>query len=53
MNKEQYLKNLMPPAVIPEYDKTYTIDAERHPVSRVYHIHRDSIFEDLFNRLTK
>lgn len=41
------------PAVIPEYDKTYTIDNTRHLISRVYHIHRDGIFEDLFNRLTK
>ena len=49
---ERMRSNLLP-AVIPEYDKTYTIDETRHLTSRVYHIHRDGVFEDLFERVTK
>ena len=36
---------------IPEYDGHYAYDARRHFIKYVYHINRDSLLEDLFNKL--
>ena len=36
---------------IPEYDHRWGHDCRRHVIRCVYHIHRDSLFDDLFDRL--
>ncbi len=36
---------------IPEYDHRWGHDCRRHIIRCVYHIHRDSLFDDLFGRL--
>ena len=36
---------------IPEYNKQYAIDEQRHEIKCVYQINRDKLFEDLFNVL--
>lgn len=41
------------PAPIPEYDRRWAIDPFRRPVTYVYHIDRDKLFEDLFRHLTE
>ena len=38
---------------IPEYDLHWGQDKRRHPVRCVYHIHRDKLFSDLFQKLQK
>ncbi len=40
------------PTPIPEYDHRYTLLPDRPPCRMVFHIHRDSLFRDLFARLT-
>lgn len=37
---------------IPEYDHRWGQDKRRHVIRYVYHINRDSLFEDLFKKLT-
>ena len=36
---------------IPEYDGFYAYDSRRHFMKYIYHIHRDALVEDLFNKL--
>ena len=48
-----YMLERFEPSPIPEYNNTYTFDKERHPIKYVYHINRDSLFGDLFTKLTK
>lgn len=38
---------------IPEYDDKYAFDDNRHFIKYVYHINRDNLFADLFNKLAK
>lgn len=38
---------------IPEYDDRYAFDNNRHFMRYVYHIKRDNLFADLFNKLKK
>lgn len=38
---------------IPEYDDRYAFDNNRHFIKYVYHIKRDNLFADLFNKLKK
>lgn len=38
---------------IPEYDDHYAFDHTRHLYKYVYHIHRDDLFADLFEKLAK
>lgn len=38
---------------IPEYDDRYALDPNRHLYKYVYHIHRDDLFADLFEKLKK
>ncbi len=40
-------------APIPEYDNHYAYDDRRHFMNYVYHIHRDTLFTDLFEKLAK
>ena len=39
------------PTPIPEYDNSLTIDRDRPPMTYVWHIHRDSLMQDLFEKL--
>lgn len=48
-----FMKERLIPSPIPEYDKYYAIDPERHFIKHVYSINRDAIFEDLFTKLAK
>lgn len=41
------------PALIPQYDHHYSTDPRRHPQKYVYHVHRDEIFTDLFEKIRK
>lgn len=50
-HKGKYMKDKMTPAPIPEYNKEYTLDESRHKICQVYQIHRDAIFNDLFQTL--
>jgi len=38
---------------IPEYDDHYAFDKNRHFIKYVYHIKRDNLFKDLFEKLAK
>jgi len=38
---------------IPEYDGHYAYDGSRHFIKYVYHVNRDALVEDLFNKLLK
>lgn len=38
---------------IPEYDHRYAFGNDRHFIKYVYHIKRDNLFEDLFQKLAK
>lgn len=46
---ESYLEH----APIPEYDDRYSFDKTRHFYRYVYHIHRDQLFADLFEKLSR
>jgi inosine-uridine nucleoside N-ribohydrolase len=37
---------------IPEYDGHYAFDCGRHFIKYIYHVNRDALAEDLFNKLT-
>lgn len=47
----KFMAERLMPSPIPEYDKHYTFDPTRHLIKYVYNINRDSLFEDLFNKL--
>ena len=50
----KYMWDRLIPAPIPEYDKKYAFDnSTRHLIKYIYHINRDTVFEDLFRWLTK
>ena len=54
LNDEQrFMNDRLEYSQIPEYDRYYAIDKTRHFIKYVYHINRDAIYEDLFNKLTK
>ncbi|MDO4460298.1 MAG: nucleoside hydrolase [Clostridia bacterium] len=38
---------------IPEYDDRWSFDNNRHFIRYVYHINRDSLFDDLFSKLAR
>ena len=46
-----FMEDELIPSPIPEYDYHWAQDQRRHPIRYVYHIHRDSLFEDLFRKL--
>ncbi len=51
--KGTYLKDSLIKSPIPEYDKQYAFDPERHFIKYVYRVNRDALMEDLFNTLGK
>ncbi|MDD7738877.1 MAG: nucleoside hydrolase [Fusicatenibacter sp.] len=50
---ERFMDECLEKSPIPEYDDHYGFDPERHFIKYVYHINRDCLFEDLFEKLTK
>ena len=49
---EKYMRDQLIASPIPEYDHRWGFDQRRHLIRYVYHINRDKLFEDLFNKLT-
>ena len=47
----QFMEDYIISSPIPEYDFRWGSDARRHPIRYVYHIHRDRLFADLFEKL--
>ena len=47
----KFMAERLIPSPIPEYDGHYAFDSSRHLIKYVYNINRDSLFEDLFNKL--
>lgn len=47
-----FMRDRLEPSPIPEYDHHYGFDRRRHLIRYVYHIDRDRLFEDLFDKLT-
>ena len=47
----KFMAERLMPSPIPEYDGHYAFDPTRHLIKYVYNINRDSLFEDLFNKL--
>lgn len=46
-----FTKSILIPSPIPEYDHHYGYDPTRHMINYVYHIERDKLVQDLFDRL--
>lgn len=46
-----FTKSIIVPSPIPEYDGHYATNPARHPIRYVYHIERDALMADLFERL--
>ena len=47
----RFMRDMLIPSPIPEYDKHYGTDPRRHFIRYVYWINRDALFEDLFTKL--
>lgn len=50
---ERFMREKLIPAPIPEYDGHYAFNDHRHFIKYIYKIHRDNLFEELFNTLAK
>ena len=50
-DNDRFMKSYTIPALIPQYDNTYSVDPRRHPQCYVYEVNRDAIFNDLFGKL--
>jgi len=48
-----FMEDYLCPSPIPQYDNRYSFDPTRHFIRYVYHIHRDKLFEALFNKLAE
>ena len=49
--QSRFMKDRLIPSPIPEYDKHYAFNQDRHFIKYVYEINRDNLFEDLFKVL--
>lgn len=47
----KFMQDRLIPSPIPEYDKHYAVNENRHFIKYVYKINRDALFEDLFRTL--
>ena len=52
-DSERFMNSYQLPAPIPEYDHRWAKNPFRHPITYVYYIRRDALFEDLFSKLAK
>ena len=50
-DKNKFMESYEIPALIPQYDHTYSSSPTRHPMQYIYHVYRDAIFTDLFTKL--
>lgn len=50
---EKFMKCRIEQSPTPQYDCTYSFANPRKPISYVYEVNRDAIFEDLFKKLAK
>ena len=50
---ERFMSSRITDRFMPEYDKSYSYEAGAAPMRYVYHIERDFLFEDLFEKLAK
>ena len=48
----EFTKSILIPSPIPEYDHHYGSDPTRHMINYVYHVERDRLVQDLFERLS-
>ena len=48
---EKFMQDRFVPSPIPEFDKHYAMNENRHFIKYVYKINRDALFEDLFRVL--
>ena len=48
---ENFVKDSLTPAPIPSYDQGYIHDPNRHMMKVAYHVNRDAIFLDLFQKI--
>jgi inosine-uridine nucleoside N-ribohydrolase len=46
-----FMEDYLCPSPIPQYDDRYSFDPRRHLIRYVYHINRDKLLEDMFNKL--
>ena len=54
LDKEsKFMDDKLIPSPIPEYDKHYAFNENRHFIKYVYQINRDALFEDLFRVLSE
>lgn len=49
----RFLRSRLEIAPMPGYDNRYEPNPEGRPIRYVYEVHRDALFEDLFEKLTK
>ena len=49
---EDFVQDATIPAPIPAYDNGYVNDPRRHIMKVAYHVNRDKIFKDLFEKIT-
>lgn len=47
----RFMRSCVIPTPIPEYDHRWAKDPARPPMTYVYAVHRDALFEDLFRRI--
>lgn len=52
-DNHRFLSACLIPSPIPEYDGHYASDCSRHMVTYVYHVNRDALFTDLFEKLAR
>ncbi len=50
-DNDRFMTGRLIPSPIPEYDHHYGINGTRHLIQYIYHINRESLFEDLFKKL--
>ena len=50
---EPFMCQRLIPSPIPQYDKHYAQDPDRHLMCYVHEVSRDALFEELFDRLTR
>jgi len=49
----RFIQDMLLHSPIPEYDNRYSFDNNRHFIRYVYHIKRDNLFADLFEKLKR
>ena len=52
-DSDRFMQSRVIPTPIPTYDNLYATDYNGHPMRYVYNINRDSLMNDLFEKLTK